>query len=100
MSGQQPSASMLDQILQSELSSQYDNMYQEQQAKLAQQQEAQRVGEFNESMKMQDANRLASTATGLGSTAAQLGTTYGISDSHALANAGGAVKESLVNAAG
>ena len=93
MSGQQPSASMLDQILQSELSSQYDNMYQEQQAQLAQQQEAQRVNEFNESMKMQDANRIASTATGLIGSAAQLGGMYKLSGSHALGNAGGAVKE-------
>ena len=75
-SGTIPSASMLDQIIKNELSKAYQQRYQGQQIALNRQRLAEHQREFGLEMEQSDANRIASSATGLLGSAAQLGTMY------------------------
>ena len=77
LSGQAPTSNMVDSIVQGELSSAYDSA-------LAEQAQKQKQDEFNQQIAQQEQARSTATATGIGQTAAQMGTMYGMSDSHAL----------------
>ena len=75
-SGTIPSASTLDQIIKSELAKAYQHQYEGQQLALNKQRLAEHSREFGLEMEQADANRMASSATGLLGSAAQLGTMY------------------------
>ncbi len=80
LSGQQPTSNMVDSIVQGELSSAYDTA-------IAEQAQQQKQYEFNQQIAQQEQARKTATATGIGQTAAQMGTMYGMSGSHAIKDA-------------
>ena len=84
LSGQQPTSNMVDSIVQGELSSAYDTA-------IAEQAQQQKQYEFNQQIAQQEQARKTATATGIGQTAAQMATMYGMSDSHAIKDAANSV---------
>jgi hypothetical protein len=93
LSGQYPTDSIINQIVQSELENEYNNLPQKRQYELTKKAEEERNREFDLNKEQMEKNRLSQTASGLGQTAVQLGTAYGMSDSHALKDAAGSVME-------
>ncbi|MGA3282555.1 MAG: hypothetical protein ABSD50_16420 [Smithella sp.] len=75
LSGQSPANNMVDNIVQGQLSSAYDNAIQEQAVQ-------QKQHEFDQQIQEQEQARSTATATGIGQTAAHIGAMYGMSDSH------------------
>lgn len=88
LSGQQPTSNMVDSIVQGELSSAYDTA-------IAEQAQQQKQYEFNQQIAQQEQARKTATATGIGQTAAQMGTMYGMSNSHAIKDAANSVGDAV-----
>lgn len=93
LSGEPISGSVLNRIVQSELESEYNNLPQRRQYELMKQAQEERNREYELNKEQMEKARLAKMAGGLGQTAMQLGTSYGLSDSHVLKDAAGKVVE-------
>jgi hypothetical protein len=79
-SGRVPTTDELDNLVQSELERETNRRYAMKQLALQEQEQRDRARRFNEGIDQMESDRMANSATGLLSTATQLGTAYILND--------------------